>query len=83
MMAGNGVASLKLLVGNGVATTSLKLHPSTIPLFALSQAHVVPLKPRLRAFHKNIATGETSQAITPFHLFDNFNFHHKTTFITS
>ena len=52
MMAGNGVASLKLLVGNGVATTSLKLYPSTIPLFALSQAHVVPLKPRLRAFHK-------------------------------
>ena len=25
---------------------------------------------------KNIATGETSQAITPFHFFDNFNFHH-------
>ena len=24
----------------------------------------------------NIATGETSQAITPFHFFDNFNFHH-------
>ena len=24
----------------------------------------------------NIATGETSQAITPFHSFDNFNFHH-------
>ena len=23
---------------------------------------------------KNIATGETSQAITPFHFFDNFNF---------
>ena len=30
---------------------------------------------------KNIATGETSQAITPFHFFDNFNFHHKITFI--
>ena len=26
--------------------------------------------------HLNIATGETSQAITPFHFFDNFNFHH-------
>ena len=26
--------------------------------------------------NKNIATGETSQAITPFHFFDNFNFHH-------
>ena len=25
---------------------------------------------------KNIATGETSQAITSFHFFDNFNFHH-------
>ena len=25
---------------------------------------------------KNIATGETSQAITPFHFFDNSNFHH-------
>ena len=24
----------------------------------------------------NIATGETSQDITPFHFFDNFNFHH-------
>ena len=24
----------------------------------------------------NIATGETSQAITPFHFYDNFNFHH-------
>ena len=24
-----------------------------------------------------------SQAITPFHFFDNFNFHHKITFITS
>ena len=23
----------------------------------------------------NIATGETSQAITPFHFFDNLNFH--------
>ena len=29
---------------------------------------------------ENIATGETSQAITPFHFFDNFNFHHKITF---
>ena len=26
-------------------------------------------------FKKNIATGETSQAIPPFHFFDNFNFH--------
>ena len=25
---------------------------------------------------KNIATGETLQAITPFHFFDNFNFYH-------
>ena len=25
---------------------------------------------------KNIATGETSQDITPFHFFHNFNFHH-------
>ena len=24
----------------------------------------------------NIATGETSQAIAPFHFFDNFSFHH-------
>ena len=32
---------------------------------------------------KNIATGETSQAITPFHFLDNFNFHHYITFITS
>ena len=33
----------------------------------------------------NIATGETSQAITPFHFFDNLNisnFHHQITFIT-
>ena len=26
--------------------------------------------------YQNIATGETSQAITPFHFFDNLNFHH-------
>ena len=32
--------------------------------------------------YENIATGETSQAITPFHFFDNFNFHHYITFIT-
>ena len=32
---------------------------------------------------KNIATGETSQAITIFHFSDNPNFHHKITFITS
>ena len=25
---------------------------------------------------KNIATGETSQGITPFHFFNNINFHH-------
>ena len=30
----------------------------------------------------NIATGETSQAITPFHFFDNLNFHHLINFIT-
>ena len=36
----------------------------------------------LRAAVKNIATGETSQAITPFHFFDNFNFPHQITFIT-
>ena len=33
----------------------------------------------------NIATGETSPAITPFHFFGNFNFfnfHHSKTFIT-
>ena len=28
------------------------------------------------SYLKNIATGETSQAITPFHFFDNFNFPH-------
>ena len=27
-------------------------------------------------YYINIATGETSQAITPFHFFDNFYFHH-------
>ena len=27
-------------------------------------------------FKENIATGETSQAITPFHFFDYFNFYH-------
>ena len=27
-------------------------------------------------YEENIATGETSQAITPFHFFDNSNFHH-------
>ena len=31
----------------------------------------------------NIATGETSQDITLFHFFDNSNFHHLLTFITS
>ena len=31
---------------------------------------------------RNIATGETSQAITPFHFFDNFNFHQGITYIT-
>ena len=25
---------------------------------------------------QNIATGETSQALTPFHSFDSFNFYH-------
>ena len=30
----------------------------------------------------NIATGEMSQAITPFHFFDNYNFHHKMNFMT-
>ena len=30
----------------------------------------------------NIATGETSQAITPFHFLDNSYFHHSITFIT-
>ena len=49
MMGGNRVASNEV-ASNGLA--SLKLHPSTLALFALSQAHVVPLKPRLRAFHK-------------------------------
>ena len=29
---------------------------------------------------RNIATGETSQAITPIHFFDNYNFHHLITF---
>ena len=28
---------------------------------------------------KNITTGETSQAITPFQFFDYFNFYHKIT----
>ena len=28
------------------------------------------------AKRENIATGETSQDITPFHFFNNFNFHH-------
>ena len=30
---------------------------------------------------KNITTGKTSQAITPFHFFDKLNFHHWITFI--
>ena len=48
----------------------------------------VRLHPRLRTsvrFLKNIATGETSPAITPYHFFGNFNFfsfHLKITFIT-
>ena len=61
MMVANAILDLKevyftyivrssMMVGNGVA--SLKIHPSTLPLFTLSQAHVVPLKPRLRTFHK-------------------------------
>ena len=33
-------------------------------------------------YEENMATGETSQAITPFHFFDNSNFHHYITFIT-
>ena len=36
---------------------------------------LLPLKVYIQAFCQNIATGETSQAITPFHIFDNFNFH--------
>ena len=31
---------------------------------------------RKESSNQNIATGKTSQAITPFHFFDNFNFHH-------
>ena len=33
-------------------------------------------KNTLWRIHKNIATGEMSQAIAPFHFFDNFNFRH-------
>ena len=56
-------------------------HPSTVtsPCKALRQVE----KYKNTITQKNIATGETSQAITPFHFFHNFNFHHKKTFITS
>ena len=37
--------------------------------------HILPMPPKAYSI-RNIATGETSQAITPFHFFDNFNFHH-------
>ena len=52
-----------------------------IPNFSLFIQAGNHLRGRLHAIHKsfqskNIATGETSQAITPFHFFDNFNFHH-------
>ena len=39
----------------------------------------------LKTTKKNIATGETSPAITPYHFFGDFNFfnfHHLITFIT-
>ena len=48
----------------------------------LQEKKVVEKKNKFNALHirkgvqeKNIATGETSQAITPFHFFDNLNFH--------
>ena len=38
--------------------------------------HIVVHGSSGQVFEKNIATGETSQAITPFHFFDYFNFRH-------
>ena len=38
-------------------------------------SHFRLLSDKILEANENIATGETSQAITPFHFFDNFNFH--------
>ena len=38
--------------------------------------------PYISHLKKNIATGETSPAITPFHFLDTLNSHHQITFIT-
>ena len=45
-------------------------------LFAEKDSLSVELESMSALIQVNIATGETSQAITPFHFFDNFNFHH-------
>ena len=49
-----------------------------VDLFQLNDEwiHVTKIKRLFSTSELNIATGETSQAITPFHFFDNFNFHH-------
>ena len=39
------------------------------------QTKIVLKKPE-KKWNKNIATGKTSQGITPFHFFNNINFHH-------
>ena len=44
-------------------------------IFAKSARFNAPKKSTLGP-KQNIATGETSQAITPFHFFVNSNFHH-------
>ena len=41
-----------------------------------SNANTNTTKKAITNTNINIATGKTSQAITPFHFFDNFNFHH-------
>ena len=52
-----------MMTGNGVA--GLEIHPSTLAQFTLSQAHVVPLKPRLRAFIKKKTANQLLSLIKP------------------
>ena len=59
-------------VTNAASKTLAVVHP---PLFMDTEDRFAA-KQDACCEEGNIATGETSQAITPFHFYDNFKFHH-------
>ena len=62
------------IVQNTVTNTATNAYQFTNTVTLLIM--FIKCRRRVWATHQNIATGETSQAITPFHFFDNSNFHH-------